>query len=64
MAARRTAGPIPAFASVIVWAGVCRALQAEAQVAHFAKTGQRFRQLKDSSFAKSRTAWRRWFSVA
>jgi ATP-dependent DNA helicase RecG len=32
--------------------------------AHFAKTGRRFRQLKDSSFAKSRTAWRRWFSVA
>lgn len=32
--------------------------------AHFAKTGQRFRQLQDSSFAKSRTAWRCRFSVA
>jgi hypothetical protein len=31
--------------------------------AHFVKTGQRFRQLQDSSFAKSRTAWY-WFSVA
>ncbi len=32
--------------------------------AYFAKTGQQFRQLKDSGFAKSRTAWRCWFSVA